>query len=173
MAQKIVASLAIFLAATPVLADAQAELEFARAILSDLQGPSFRENVEYCGYIGLDDAGNLVATEATRGGTDWCNMSVPQYIEIVASYHTHAGSDPNSWSEIPSGGDMESDEDLGIDGYVSTPGGRLWYIDTEDMIAFQVCGIGCLQFDPSFQPAPEDNIQQSYTYDELVRKIGN
>ena len=32
MAQKIVASLAIFLAATPVLADAQAELEFARAI---------------------------------------------------------------------------------------------------------------------------------------------
>ncbi|MBT8414295.1 MAG: DUF4329 domain-containing protein [Boseongicola sp.] len=173
MAQRFAAGFAILLAATPVLADAQAELEFARSILSDLQGPSFRDNVEYCGYIGLDDAGNLVATEAVRGGTDWCDMTAPQDIEIVASYHTHAGYDPNAWSEIPSGGDMESDEDLGIDGYVSTPGGRLWYIDTEDMIAFQVCGIGCLQFDPRFQPAPEDNIQQSYTYNELVRKIGN
>lgn len=173
MAQRFFATLAVLMSSMPALADPEAELAFARSILNDLQGSSFRENVEYCGYIGLDEVGGLVATIPTRGGADWCEMDIPEHFEIVASYHTHAGYDPNSWSEIPSGGDMESDEDLGIDGYISTPGGRLWYIDTTDMIAFQICGIGCLQFDPSFQPAPEDNIQQSYTYDELIRKIGD
>jgi len=33
---------------------------------------------------------------------------------------------------------METHEDQGIDCYVSTAGGRLWYIDTEDMIATQI-----------------------------------
>lgn len=172
MAQRLLSTFAIVLAATPVWSDTQAEFEFARSLLNELQGASFLENVEYCGYIWLDNAGDLVATEATRGGPDWCEMDAPQDIEVVASYHTHAGYDPSAWSEIPSGADMESDADLGIDGYVSTPGGRLWYIDTEDMVAIQICGIGCLRFDPGFLPAPEDNIQQSYTVDELVRKIG-
>ena len=173
MTLRLAVGFAFAFCASPAFADAQAELEFARAILSDLQGQSFRENVEYCGYIGLDDAGDLISTAATRGGADWCNMDLPQNFDVVASYHTHAGYDANAWSEIPSGTDMEGDEDLGIDGYVSTPGGRFWYIDTEDMVAIQICGIGCLQFDPRFQPSPEDNIQQSYSYDELVRKVGS
>lgn len=172
MASKFLTALTIALTATPVWSDSQAELEFARYLLTNLQTPSFLENVEYCGYIGFNDAGDLVATQATRGGPDWCEMDIPYSFEIVASYHTHAGYDANAWSEIPSGADMESDEDLGIDGYVSTPGGRLWYIDTEDMVATQICGIGCLPKDVNFRPAPEDNIQQSYTYDELVTKIG-
>jgi hypothetical protein len=45
---------------------------------------------------------------------------------------------------------MEGDADEGIDGYVATPGGRLWYIDTVDMVASQLCGIGCLPRDPKF-----------------------
>ena len=173
MAQRFVVTITLALAATPIWSDADAELEFARHLLSNLQAQSFVENVEYCGYIGVNDEGNLVATEATRSGPDFCEMDVPQSFEILASYHTHAGYDPNAWSEIPSGADMESDEDLGIDGYVSTPGGRFWYIDTEDMVALQICGIGCLPIDANFKPAPEDNIQQSYTYDELVQKIGD
>ena len=173
MAQRVLAALTFLVAATPVWSDSSEELAFARYLLSGLQAASFLENVEYCGYIGRNDAGDLVATEATRGGPDWCEMDIPQGFEITASYHTHAGYDPNAWSEIPSGSDMESDEDLGIDGYISTPGGRFWYIDTEDMVASQICGIGCLPRDANFKPAPEDNIQQSYTYDELVVKIGD
>ncbi len=152
-------------------ADESAEVTLAREVLSALQPISTRENVEYCGYIGFDADGALKASEAVPGGSDWCEPEVPDDLDIVASYHTHAGYDPTSWSEIPSGDDMESDEAEGIDGYVSTPGGRFWYIDTEDMVTFQLCGIGCLPQDPAFKPAPADGIKQSYTYDELVEKI--
>ncbi len=164
---------AIILAATS-MAFAQGsedEAAFAKQLLSDLQPTSTRQNVELCGYIGTDGNGVLRASGPERGGADWCEPDWPDDLEVTASYHTHAGYDPDSWSEIPSGDDMESDEAEGIDGYVSTPGGRFWYIDTEDMVTFQLCGIGCLPSDPDFRPAPEDGIQPSYTYDELVRKI--
>ncbi len=158
-------------AGTAAVADPGEELELAVQTLDALQPTTFHDNAEYCGYIGRDASGTLVATTPTLGGADWCEIEEPVGLDIVASYHTHAGYDPNSWSEIPSGADMESDENLGIDGYVSTPGGRLWYIDTEDMVTSQICGIGCLAQDPNFRPASEDNILQSYTYDELVEKI--
>ena len=61
---------------------------------------------------------------------------------------------------------MEGDEDEGIDGWVATPGGRLWYIDTTDMVTFQICGIGCLPSDPD-----SGIIEQSYSYDDLVIKL--
>lgn len=147
------------------------EVALARKVLGQLQVRSALENVEYCGYLGFDDAGTLVATDAVPGGPDWCEPVWPEELEVVASYHTHADYDPTAWSEIPSGNDMESDEEEGIDGYVSTPGGRFWYIDTEDMVATQICGIGCLPRAPRFIPAPEDDIRQSYTYDELIEKI--
>lgn len=159
------------LGASSASADPETELALARSVLGSLQAQSFRDNVEYCGYLGLDGGGSFVATPAAKGGPDWCEIDMPEGVEIVASYHMHAGYDPNTWSEIPSGEDMETDEDQGIDGYVSTPGGRLWYIDTEDMIATQICGIGCVPLDPKTQPTPEDNIQQSYSYNELVQKI--
>ena len=159
--------------AVPALADEASvyELALARKVLGQLQGQSAIENVEYCGYIGYDETGTLVASEPIPGGSDWCEPEWPEALDVVASYHTHAGYDPNAWSEIPSGTDMETDEDEGIDGYVSTPGGRLWFIDTTDMIASQICGIGCLPRAPNFQPAPEDDIRESYTYDQLIEKI--
>lgn len=147
------------------------EEAFVRRVLGLLQVQSALENVEYCGYIGRDAEGALVATEAVPGGPDWCEPVWPEAFEVTASYHTHAAFDPNAWSEIPSGNDMESDEAEGIDGYVGTPGGRLWYIDTTDMVASQICGIGCLPQAPGFYPMPEDNILESYAYDELVEKI--
>lgn len=163
---------AVSLAVPGVASDASVyELALARKVLGQLQGQSAMENVEYCGYLGYDSDGVLVATEAVPGGAAWCEPVWPDDLEVVASYHTHADYDPTAWSEIPSGNDMESDEEEGIDGYVSTPGGRLWYIDTTDMVASQICGIGCLPRAPNFIPAPEDDIRESYSYDELIEKI--
>ena len=66
---------------------------------------------------------------------------------------------------------MEGDADEGIDGYVATPGGRLWYLDTVDMVASQLCGIGCLPRDPKFVAGQNGEIVLSYTYDDLVIKL--
>lgn len=171
MLRAILCCLLPFFVTGAIAGEDNAEVALARKVLTDLQPISTRENVEYCGYIGFDEDGVLRASEAVAGGSDWCEPEIPESLDVVASYHTHAGYDPTSWSEIPSGDDMESDEAEGIDGYVSTPGGRFWYIDTEDMMTFQLCGIGCLPKDPRFKPAPEDQIKQSYSYDELVEKI--
>jgi hypothetical protein len=66
---------------------------------------------------------------------------------------------------------MEGDEEEGIDGWVATPGGRLWHIDTEDMVTYQVCGIGCLPSDPRFVRGDMGQIDQSYRYRDLVRLL--
>ena len=68
---------------------------------------------------------------------------------------------------------MEADEDEGIDGYVATPGGRLWYIDTEDMIATQICGLNCLPRDGRFVKGADGRVERSYTYEELIQREAN
>lgn len=148
--------------------DPAAEIAFVRDLFERLQPRSIRTNREYCGYIGYDAQGRLRATRPVRGGPDHCEPHWPERFDPVASYHTHAGYDPEAWSEIPSGGDMESDEAEGIDGYIATPGGRLWYIDSIDMVASQICGVGCLPMDPDFQPETDIIVQPSYNYKDLI-----
>ncbi len=93
----------------------------------------------------------------------------PTNIEVItASYHTHGAFSTSYYNEVPSVDDIEGDEAEGIDGWVATPGGRLWYIDTEDMVLSQICGIGCLPKDPRFIKGDMGHIAQSYTYFELV-----
>tara|TARA_R110002072_G_C7729410_1_gene515618 strand:+ start:346 stop:540 length:195 start_codon:yes stop_codon:yes gene_type:complete len=43
------------------------EQVFAHALLAEIQMRSITENIEYCGYIGFDKAGELVASPSTRG----------------------------------------------------------------------------------------------------------
>lgn len=158
----------------PVSASAQSAAEDAliRQVFAQLQPISFRENVEYCGYVGLDDNGQPVASAATRGDEGSCLSDDPTNIAVItASYHTHGAYSPDYYNEVPSGDDMEGDEAEGIDGWVATPGGRLWYIDTEDMIARQVCSIGCLTADPRFVAGDMGYIEQSYSYRDLVRLL--
>ena len=158
----------------PTVATAQSAAEDAliRQVFAQLQPISFRENVEYCGYVGLDYDGRLVASRATPGDEGSCLSDDPDNITVItASYHTHGAYSPDYYNEVPSGDDMEGDEEEGIDGWVATPGGRLWYIDTEDMIARQVCGIGCLVSDPRFVAGDMGHIEQSYGYRDLVRLL--
>ena len=101
-----------------------------------------------------------------------CLSDEPENLElIIASYHTHGGFSTDYSSETPSGVDMEGDEQEGIDGWVVTPCGRLWYIDTTDMITRQICGIGCLTADPNFIEGDSGLIEQSYSYDELIIEL--
>ncbi len=168
-------ALAALICLAPAAASAQAAAEraFVTALLNQLQDRSFAENREYCGYIGFDGSGRLTSGPVARGQMDSCEPQWPDNLDVIASFHTHAGFDLEAYSETPSSTDMEGDEADGVDGWVATPGGRLWYIDSTDMVTSQICGIGCLKRDPKFRPGVHGEIRQSYTYNELLRLEGN
>lgn len=136
---------------TTLLGQSIDEEVLIRSVFADLNPTSIEQNVEFCGYIGFTADGELAYSQPTRGDEGSCLSDDPTNLELItAPYHTHGGFSPDYSSELPSGTDMEGDEDEGIDGWVATPGGRLWYIDTTDMVTFQICGIGCLPSDPEF-----------------------
>lgn len=156
----------------PAFAQPAGELALIRAVFAKLQPISIRQNREYCGYVGYDSDGNLRASRAARGNFESCEPDDPTEIEvIVASYHTHGAFSTDYHNEVPSAEDIEGDEAEGIDGYVATPGGRLWYVDTEAMSVSQICGIGCLPTDPRFVSGDGGRIADVYAYDDLVEKL--
>ena len=148
--------LALWLAAAPLPLAAQDRIEMAvaRSVLLQLQPRSFAENVEFCGYIGRLADGRIAATPVSRGDRWGCTSTGDEsrFVEILASFHTHAGYDTAADSEVPSSGDIEGDMAERVNGYVATPGGRLWYIDFRRAQATQICGLGCMGQDPDFVP---------------------
>ncbi|MEO0358907.1 MAG: DUF4329 domain-containing protein, partial [Pseudomonadota bacterium] len=159
------ATSALALAVTSATAQDTAEVQFARQVLNQLNTLSFQNNREYCGYFGFDSSGAIVATPAKKGRQDSCLANEPDpNLDIFASYHTHGAFSEDALSEWPSSADLEGDEEEGIDGYVATPGGRMWYIDSQDMVASQLCSIGCLVSDPAFQQGMDGTVNQSYSY---------
>jgi len=158
--------------AGPTFAQPMDEETLIRATLSELNLRSFAEGIEYCGYVGFTADGTLAVSDPTPGDESSCLSDDPVNLEVItASFHTHGDFSTEYSSETPSGTDMEGDEEEGIDGWVSTPGGRLWYIDTTDMVTFQICGIGCMPQDPNFIEGDDGFIADQYTYDELVERL--
>ncbi len=167
MKSVIVGNLLFLTLATPGLADT--EVDLVQSTLAQLQPVSFAHNREYCGMLAKDGAGKLFVVDPVQGAASWCEPPyVPDGSIPVASFHTHGAFEYDTPAEFPSVTDVEADEAEGIDGYVATPGGRLWYIDTEDMIVSQICGLGCLPQDPNFIAGLDGTIAQSYTYQELL-----
>lgn len=155
--------------ACPAAAQDAEEWDLAAEVLSRLQATSIAENVEYCGVIGFDADGHLTTSPIFRGDESSCLVRADGDVVVAtASFHTHGAYSPDYFNEVPSIEDVEGDEAEGIDGYVATPGGRLWYVDTEDLVISQLCGVGCLPADPAFVPGADGNIASSYSYDELV-----
>lgn len=149
------------------------ERAFARALLDDLQSRSFKENREYCGFIGQAADGKLVITGPLRGTATTCTIDPPPPgMRVTASYHTHAGFDPNTYGEVPSTNDLLSDMDAGINGYISTPGGRFWFVDGPAGAASLICGAGCLRSDPDFDSRDVDPVARRYTLKDLKRREG-
>lgn len=161
---------ALLLLTSAAQAQPRFEAAFAKQVLDALQGISIDEKREYCGYIGYMPNNDLVATDAVAGDLTTCLADEPpEEMDIIASYHTHANYDPDQDSEVPSYEDVLGDQEEGIDGYVSTPGGRLWFVDGDRGIASQVCGIGCLTADPRFvrETDPDWTVPPTITLDEL------
>ena len=124
-----------------------AEHRFATELLQKLNARSVDLNLEYCGFFYYDASGALQATKPEKGGTHSCLPVFPEEISFVfATYHTHAAYDPNSLNEYPSMQDMEGDFSNLQNGYLATPGGRLWFTDVQKRISRQLCGYRCLPF---------------------------
>lgn len=147
-----------------------AELAAVTDILTDLQRASFAINAEHCGYLGIDRAGQLMVSDISRGTEDSCLMPTPPAgMTLVASFHTHGTYSPYYASEFPTTDDMLTDAAEDIDGYISTPGGRLWYVDTDTMTVRLLCGPGCLPQDPAYRPDADGPLRPVMTYDDLRR----
>ena len=146
----------------------EAEVALVKARLTPLQHLSFAARYEYCGYLGARPDGQRVFTEMLRGGHNGCTPKMPaEGLALHASLHTHGAYDPFVPAEFPTVRDMESDRAEGVNGYISTPGGRLWYIDSRAMIAVQLCGRGCLPQDPNFHAGDDGEIAKRYTIGAL------
>ena len=155
---------------SPVAAPAQdaAEIDLIKSLFEHIQPVSIRRNVELCGFIGRNGSGTLAVSKPSLGDEDTCESYSPGgWREILGSYHTHAAYAPNYLNELPSDIDIESDMEFGTDGWLATPGGRLWFIDISERSIRQVCGIGCLPSDPNFVPGQNGRIKDRYTFKQL------
>ena len=59
------------------------------------------------------------------------------------------------------------DFSFGIDGYVSTPGGRVWRVELDERAALLICGQGCVEVDPNYRYSDDFGIRSRYTVQEL------
>lgn len=141
---------------------------FAVAFLDSIQPLSFAEGREYCGYFLL--AGRqITATTPIPGTTASCTQPGPPP-NAFASYHTHGAFDRDYDNEVPSPEDMLGDFAFGIDGYISTPGGRVWRVEVDERAALQVCGLGCVTVDRGFLPRREASIPPRMTVQDVLAR---
>lgn len=164
--------------ATAVTAQSDEDAEFlayqhdlVTDILNEMQVRSIAENSEFCAYIGFEgESDDLSLTEIVRGAPTSCTL--PELSDTflpTASIHTHAAFDPDQESEVPSIDDMIGDIEFGVDGYIATPGGRMWFLDTLEERAILLCGPYCLLSDPAHDEAWYEGIRDSFTLPELYR----
>lgn len=150
------------------------ELAFVTQLLSEMQIQSYRTGRETCGYVGRDPSGRMVATPVITGDVASCMLpQFPPGMMPVASVHTHGTYDPAYESEFPTVQDMLTDRSDQIDGYIGTPGGRMWYVDTDTMTVRQLCGRGCLPQDPGYRPEDDGNVLQAYSLRSLQAREGS
>jgi hypothetical protein len=148
--------------------------EFAAMHFDWLQPRSIRDRIEYCGLFGIDSNGNLAATLATPGDADSCQPGdEPAGFDVLASWHTHGAYDRGADTEVPSFDDLDSDIEEGIDGYIATPGGRLWLNDAGERKSYLLCGEACVAADPAYRPCPAFAPASEYTLDTLRARAEN
>ncbi len=144
----------------------------AKSTLANLQRRSFEEKRELCGLMLEDEDGQLSVSDIFEGDAATCSfqwVSNPEKF-AVASFHTHGSYNDEYDSEVPSTIDLEGDIADRIDGYVSTPGGRMWHIDWQEEATEMICGESCLPADPDYVRCDAAQPAESYTVWELNRR---
>ena len=68
---------------------------------------------------------------------------------------------------------VATDIDARIDGFIATPGGRIWHVDWQEESATQICGAGCLEQDPDYAGAPQENLPDRYSFEDLQARGGS
>ncbi|MCF6302914.1 MAG: DUF4329 domain-containing protein, partial [Devosiaceae bacterium] len=105
------------------------------------------------------------------GDNESCYADEPPLdIDIIASYHTHAGHSYDFDSEVPSSNDLEADIAEEVNGFISTPGGRIWFNDAYEETATLVCGRNCTVSDSNYDPNDTKSINNSYTLPQLLQR---
>lgn len=146
---------------------------FARQQLDALQPRSFAENIELCGIIFETTEGELGASYPKGGDEATCDLiyfDEPGMVPI-ASFHTHGRFSRRYDGEVPSLTDIQSDISTGMDGYIATPGGRLWWTNHETGISELACGAGCMTTDPRYRPCDADLVADRYTIEQLAQRF--
>lgn len=154
----------------PIIAQTDDIDAFATRLLNALQPISIAESREYCGYIFETETGALAATAPSAGREDFCDLSPPDET-VLASYHTHGSYSEVYDNEVPSLDDIKGDFDAQIDGYVSTPGGRVWLIDYDAQIIRQLCDIMCVASDPMNNADDAGFVPQTFTLRQLEARF--
>lgn len=138
---------------------------YASQFLDAIQLASFEKGAEICGYFVQTEDG-IVGLTPRVGTAASCDQGyIPD--NVVAGYHTHGEYLEDYINEIPSDNDALGAFEYEIDEYVSTPGGRLWRIESDTGDTTMLCDVGCLTADPDFQEDPEIKAEQFYTLEEL------
>lgn len=159
--------------AQPAIAQSEEETEFVMALLTNLNPQSIEFNREVCGYIVRHPDGRLESTKLSWGTEASCLSSpIPPGVEAISSWHTHAAWGRGYDGEVPSTIDVEGDMRYNVNGWVSTPGGRLWFINGQTGNMHQVCGRDCLPSDPGFFPEEHGPVEKEYSLEELRARFG-
>lgn len=164
---------ALFVAPLSVQAQSQEETEFVTALFMNMNRLSIEYNREVCGFIVINPQGEMESTKASWGTNASCaSLPIEPGYRPISSWHTHAAWGEGYDGEVPSTVDVEGDMRMGVNGWVATPGGRLWFIDGRTGNMHQVCGRECLPTDPNFFPEEHGPVQKSYSLDALFARFG-
>ena len=172
MVNKLLAILLALCLALPAAAQSVDERKFVVHLMNRLQGPSFAQSREYCGFIVRDRNGKITTGRISGGTEDSCGPIRPDEGEVLSSFHTHGSFSRVHINEIPSVQDLRGDISGRVNGWVATPGGRLWFNDWQRRTASQICGVGCLQVDPTFIEGDRGKVDRVYTLDKLIQLMG-
>lgn len=152
----------------------QDEIEaYAKQQLNTLQARSFANDQEFCAIIYEETGGTLGTSKIREGSEASCDIAYfdGPGMKPLASIHTHGSHDRNYDSEVPSLIDLNSDIESRTDGYIATPGGRLWRNDWQNKRSVLLCGEGCLDQDPAYKPCPADVLPDRFSFGELKQRM--
>lgn len=169
----LLSTLSLVVCAGAASAQSADEIEFVSALLAPMNTLSVEFNREVCGWIIQNPDGSYSSTKHSWGTEASClSLPIEPGQNVVSSWHTHAAWARGYDGEVPSVTDVEGDLRAGVNGWVSTPGGRLWFVNGNTGDIHQVCGRDCLPADPNFFPEEHGPVAKSYTLEGLRARFG-